>query len=235
MLQQLQNRISRPRWVSTALTLYPSLFLVSTALGRASLHATQHACCVRLVIAPDISCAMDCNVTPPMQDRKATTVVSMGSEQDIGRWERLDDVIMGGQSSSTLKATEDGAALFSGDLILEGGGFCGARTKVLSLAELCLSCCCHKKAHSSSCMPIPLAREVLWGLSPIAGQLLYMGWQGSSIRGAHSSVMQCNTRTSGQDMHAWHVSGLSQTTAYMTEHAWSEKALRAGPVCRAWI
>ena len=66
-----------------------------------------------------------------MQDRKAITVVSMGSEQDIGRWERLDDVIMGGQSSSTLRATEDGAALFSGDLILEGGGFCGARTKVI--------------------------------------------------------------------------------------------------------
>ena len=62
----------------------------------------------------------------------ATTVVSMESEQDIGRWERLDDVIMGGQSSSTLSATQDGAVLFSGDLILEGGGFCGARTKVSS-------------------------------------------------------------------------------------------------------
>ncbi|CAL5221994.1 g4282 [Coccomyxa viridis] len=67
------------------------------------------------------------------KDRKATTVVSMGSEQDIGRWERLDDVIMGGQSSSTLRATEDGAALFSGDLVIEGGGFCGARTKGMDL------------------------------------------------------------------------------------------------------
>ena len=65
-----------------------------------------------------------------MQDRKLTTVLSMGSEQDISRWERLDDVIMGGQSSSSLRAVEGGAALFSGDLILEGGGFCGARTKV---------------------------------------------------------------------------------------------------------
>ena len=65
-----------------------------------------------------------------MQERKLTTVLSMGSEQDISRWERLDDVIMGGQSSSSLKAVEGGAALFSGDLILEGGGFCGARTKV---------------------------------------------------------------------------------------------------------
>ena len=65
----------------------------------------------------------------PVQERKLATILGMGSEQDIGRWERLDDVIMGGQSSSTLAATEDGAALFSGDLILEGGGFCGARTK----------------------------------------------------------------------------------------------------------
>ena len=65
-----------------------------------------------------------------MQERKLTTVLSMGTEQDISRWERLDDVIMGGQSSSSLKAVEGGAALFSGDLILEGGGFCGARTKV---------------------------------------------------------------------------------------------------------
>ena len=71
-----------------------------------------------------------CQMT--MQERKLTTVLSMRSEKDIKKWERLDDVIMGGQSSSSLKASEDGAALFSGDLILEGGGFCGARTKVHS-------------------------------------------------------------------------------------------------------
>ena len=65
-----------------------------------------------------------------MQERKLTTVLSMGSEQDMSRWERLDDVIMGGQSSSSLKGFEGGAALFSGELILEGGGFCGARTRV---------------------------------------------------------------------------------------------------------
>ena len=78
------------------------------------------------------------SVKEPVQERKAMTVISMGSEKDISRWERLDDVIMGGQSSSTLRATEDGAALFSGDLILEGGGFCGARTKVSSLADMLL-------------------------------------------------------------------------------------------------
>ena len=72
-------------------------------------------------------------ISVTMQERKLTTVLSMASEQDVSKWERLDDVIMGGRSSSTLRATEDGAALFSGDLILEGGGFCGARTKAWTL------------------------------------------------------------------------------------------------------
>jgi hypothetical protein len=64
------------------------------------------------------------------KDREAAQVLGMGSEADLAQWERLDDVIMGGQSSSSLKATGEGAAEFSGDLVIEGGGFCGARTKV---------------------------------------------------------------------------------------------------------
>ena len=44
-------------------------------------------------------------------------------------WQRLDDVIMGGQSSSGLQVSSEGAsAVWSGELITEGGGFCGART-----------------------------------------------------------------------------------------------------------
>ncbi len=44
-------------------------------------------------------------------------------------WQRLDDVIMGGQSSSGLQISSQGAtAVWSGELITEGGGFCGART-----------------------------------------------------------------------------------------------------------
>ena len=88
-----------------------------------------------------------------MQERKLTTVLSMASEQDVSKWERLDDVIMGGQSSSTLRATEDGAALFSGDLILEGGGFCGARTKAWTL-HLNLSasfCACNQSPSLAVC------------------------------------------------------------------------------------
>lgn len=59
------------------------------------------------------------------------TVLSMGSAADLERWQRLDDVIMGGQSSSSLAISDDGqSATFSGTLVLEGGGFCGARTTV---------------------------------------------------------------------------------------------------------
>ena len=56
-------------------------------------------------------------------------VLAMKTEQDISVWQRLDDIIMGGQSSSIIEPSEDGqGAVWSGDLIVEGGGFCGART-----------------------------------------------------------------------------------------------------------
>ncbi len=66
--------------------------------------------------------------------REEAEVLSMRTGGDLEKWERLDDVIMGGQSSSRLEPAGDmvtgEGAIFSGDLILEGGGFCGARTKV---------------------------------------------------------------------------------------------------------
>lgn len=46
-------------------------------------------------------------------------------------WERIDDVIMGGVSSSRL-VKDDGCAVFEGTLREEGGGFCGQRLKLLS-------------------------------------------------------------------------------------------------------
>lgn len=48
-------------------------------------------------------------------------VLSMKTEADISeKWERLDDVIMGGQSRSKLQAAADGSgAVWRGDLILE--------------------------------------------------------------------------------------------------------------------
>jgi hypothetical protein len=56
--------------------------------------------------------------------------------QDLEAWERLDDVIMGGSSSSGLGPAEDGAgAVWKGDLIVEVGlGFgVGSWVGVLSL------------------------------------------------------------------------------------------------------
>ena len=52
----------------------------------------------------------------------------MRSAADLGAWGRLDDVIMGGRSSSGL-APAEGGATWAGDLISDGGGFCGTRTQ----------------------------------------------------------------------------------------------------------
>ena len=63
------------------------------------------------------------------QRRETSLVMPMKSEQDLARWERLDDVIMGGKSSSELKLEANGDGFtWSGELIVEGGGFCGARS-----------------------------------------------------------------------------------------------------------
>lgn len=58
----------------------------------------------------------------------------MKTAKETRRWDRLDDVIMGGQSSSGLEASTSGT-VWSGDLILEGGGFCGTRIKVILLSQ----------------------------------------------------------------------------------------------------
>lgn len=57
-------------------------------------------------------------------------------EDALDRWERVDDVIMGGVSSSVLLSAppgEDGVN-FQGVLRSEGGGFCGQRTKKFTQA-----------------------------------------------------------------------------------------------------
>ncbi|GBF93005.1 hypothetical protein Rsub_05616 [Raphidocelis subcapitata] len=66
--------------------------------------------------------------------RASEVVLSMRTAEDLEAWERLDDVIMGGSSSSGLgPAADGGGAEWKGDLIVEGGGFCGARTRKLGL------------------------------------------------------------------------------------------------------
>ena len=49
----------------------------------------------------------------------------------VDAWERIDDVIMGGVSSSRLVQGDD-CAIFEGTLREEGGGFCGQRLKLLA-------------------------------------------------------------------------------------------------------
>ena len=60
---------------------------------------------------------------------KLEDILSMNSAEDLEKWQRLDDVIMGGKSSSGLELNSEGTgATWKGQLIVEGGGFCGART-----------------------------------------------------------------------------------------------------------
>lgn len=72
--------------------------------------------------------------TPQLSVGSSSTILPMKTADDLEAWEKLDDVIMGGNSSSGLSAVEDGSgAVWNGDLIVEGGGFCGSRTKPLNL------------------------------------------------------------------------------------------------------
>ena len=62
------------------------------------------------------------------------------------RWDRLDDVIMGGKSESKLEVSEEGIASWKGTLRVEGGGFCGVRSKVtLVLTQLLANVSTDKK------------------------------------------------------------------------------------------
>jgi hypothetical protein len=60
---------------------------------------------------------------------ETTVVIPMNDAKDLERWQKLDDVIMGGNSSSllSLNDTSPGFA-WKGELVVEGGGFCGARS-----------------------------------------------------------------------------------------------------------
>ena len=65
----------------------------------------------------------------PKQSKSSKVVLSMQEGKDLEKWQKLDDVIMGGNSDSNLKLNEssDGFA-WTGELIVEGGGFCGQRS-----------------------------------------------------------------------------------------------------------
>ena len=63
--------------------------------------------------------------------------MSQRTPEDIAVWERLDDVIMGGQSSSSIEAAVESergfsGAVWKGDLIVEVRGYCRFLTFRLS-------------------------------------------------------------------------------------------------------
>lgn len=59
----------------------------------------------------------------------AEIVIDFTDANEASRWQAVDDVVMGGRSSSRLTSTTEGMALFTGDLSLEnGGGFASVRT-----------------------------------------------------------------------------------------------------------
>ena len=78
---------------------------------------------------------------PAQAGERVEEVLPMRSAADLGAWGRLDDVIMGGRSSSGL-APAEGGVTWAGDLITDGGGFCGTRTQARAAQALWSRCCC---------------------------------------------------------------------------------------------
>jgi len=62
-------------------------------------------------------------------------VATFQTEEALQKWRRMDDVIMGGNSSSAWRLVPGQPAYgeWSGELVLEGGGFCGCRCDGLDL------------------------------------------------------------------------------------------------------
>eukprot|EP00959_Pyramimonas_sp_CCMP1952_P154842 3239348-Pyramimonas_sp.AAC.1 len=64
----------------------------------------------------------------PQETRELLTINNAGK---LFLWERMDDVIMGGRSSSSWEFSESvGAGVWKGELVVEGGGFCGTRRRI---------------------------------------------------------------------------------------------------------
>ena len=57
-----------------------------------------------------------------------TVLFDFNESADISRWQVVDDVVMGGQSSGNFELSPEGHALFYGEVSLEnGGGFSSVR------------------------------------------------------------------------------------------------------------
>ena len=85
----------------------------------------------------ELSATRGPRLVAPLMTALATTarlpLFTFDTPEDLARWERIDDVIMGGVSSSKLVVDPAGGSVrFEGTLREEGGGFCGQRLKLLT-------------------------------------------------------------------------------------------------------
>lgn len=64
------------------------------------------------------------------QERTPIFPFDAAPEATVALWERIDDVVMGGVSSSKIVASDSGAE-WRGIVRTDGGGFCGTRTSAL--------------------------------------------------------------------------------------------------------
>ena len=80
--------------------------------------------------------------TPPLRsttaayEKERTPVFNFDAapEATAALWERIDDVVMGGVSSSKIFVSDKGAE-WRGIVRTDGGGFCGTRTAVSDSVE----------------------------------------------------------------------------------------------------
>ena len=81
--------------------------------------------------------------TPPLRsttaayERERTPVFNFDAapEATAALWERIDDVVMGGVSSSKIVVGDAGAE-WKGIVRTDGGGFCGTRTAALGQCRI---------------------------------------------------------------------------------------------------
>ena len=89
---------------------------------------------VEVLGGENVLCAMKKHLKPATKE--TIELLLLKTADHIAQWLPLDDVIMGGQSSSKLEVSPDHqGARWSGTLIVEGGGFCGNRSPPLELSD----------------------------------------------------------------------------------------------------
>ena len=69
---------------------------------------------------------------------QAQVIFDFNKKSDLQDWIIVNDVVMGGRSSSTFKLDEDGEGVFEGNISLENnGGFSSLRYRLLKLKLPC--------------------------------------------------------------------------------------------------